>query len=255
MQHSGVVSLAWLAESASVGSQYITHRLKSFVCLELVLYSLVFSCFFSHCHYYRLVPNTSKKLLGRKQSTGFQTHLSCDPTVLLSSRGVGVPFCLEEGQIFHKYSVNILKENTTKTQKALRIIEAHINHFRRTILNLDENDLHISEQRSCKLPLCSEFLDFIKKDIQPSSFLIFLQNRDGSFFPLVSLKARHRHHYNRPVSSFRGILWPRLKPLCYRTVKSQQQFHLLWYLFPSTLLTVSSCAGMMPSVLHILTPR
>lgn len=243
-----------MESSASVGSQYITHRLKSFVCLELVLYSLFFSCFFSHCHYYRLVPNT-EKVVRSETIYGIPAHPSCDPTVLLSSRGVGVPFCLEEGQIFHKYSINILKENTTKTQKALRIIEAHINHFRRTILNLDENDLHISEQCSCKLPLCSEFLDFIKKDIQPSSFLIFLQNRDGSFFPLMSLKARHRHHYNRPVSSFRGILWPRLKPLCYRTVKSQQQFHLLRCLFPSTLLTVSSCAGMMPSVLHILTPR
>lgn len=134
-----------------------------------------------------------------------------------------VPFCLEEGQSFHKQSINSLKKNTTKTQKALRVREAHINDFRRTILNLDENDLHISEQCSCELPLCSEFLDFfIKKDIQPSSFLIFLQNRDGSFFPLVSLKARHRHHYNRPVSSFRGIPWPTLKSLWYKTVKSQQ---------------------------------
>lgn len=55
-----------------------------------------------------------------------------------------------------------------------------------------------------------------KKDNQLSSFLIFLQNRDRSFFPLVSLKARHRHHYNRCVSSFRGIVWPRLEPLWYK---------------------------------------
>lgn len=93
-----------------------------------------------------------------------------------------------------------------------------------------------------------------KKDIQLSSFLIFLQNRDGSFFPLVSLKARHRHHYNRRVSSFRGVLWPGLESLWYKAVKPQQQFHLLWYLFSISFLTVSSCEGMMTSVLHIFIP-
>lgn len=65
-------------------------------------------------------------------------------------------------------------------------------------------------------------LSFIKKDIQLRSFLIFLQNNDGSSFPLVSLKARHRPHYNRHVSSVSGTVCPRLVSLWYIAVKSQQ---------------------------------
>lgn len=55
-------------------------------------------------------------------------------------------------------------------------------------------------------------LCFIKKDIQLKSFLIFLQNSGGSSFPLMFLKARHRPHYNRHVSSASGIVcqWARV---------------------------------------------
>lgn len=140
-----------------------------------------------------------KRILGQKQPVGCPTCSSCDPAVLSSGQKRCL-FAWRKGRssIYAQLLVfEEKKQNRTKTQKALNIIEACINHFRRTVLYLGENDLHVSEQCSCELLLCYEFLDFFKKGIQPSSFLIFPQNRDGGFFPLVSLKARHRHHYNR----------------------------------------------------------
>lgn len=152
-------------------------------------------------------------------------------------------FTWGKGGFFINTQLIVKPQNTTKTPKALMIIESYINHFRRTILNLGENYLHVSEQCSCELPLCSVsskktsswevFSSFSKTVVEiPSLWCLWKQDTDLIITDMFQVPLEL---YVLCLCLFGTPLWNHSSS----SICSGTSFPVLF----------SSCTGMMSSVL------